>query len=177
MLGGWARLERGDARLALAKIRLGLETMEETGAHLWIQFTRYLLASALIAVGEPDEADELVDRELIKLSGTSGRWYEAELHRIKGSAQRARGNLAVAEACYGTAVAVAERQGALLCQLRAETDLASLRLAQGRNDEARARLAPFFASLSHDVESKDLLAARALLSETVKAGRGRRRRP
>jgi class 3 adenylate cyclase/predicted ATPase len=177
MLGGWARLEGGDARLALAKIRLALETMEETGAHLWIHFTRYLLASALIAVGEPDEADELVDRELIKLSGTSGRWYEAELHRIKGSAQRARGSLAVAEACYGTAVAVAERQGALLCQLRAETDLASLRLAQGRNDEARARLAPFFASLSHDVESKDLLAARALLSETVKAGRGKRRRP
>jgi class 3 adenylate cyclase/predicted ATPase len=176
MLGGWARLERGDARLALAKIRLALETMEETGAHLWIQFTRYLLACALIAADEPDEADEIVDRELIKLSGTSGRWYEAELHRIKGSAQRAGGNLAAAEACYGTAIAVAERQGALLCQLRAETDLASLRLSQGRSDEARARLAPLYASLSQDVESKDLVAARALLGETAKTGRGRRRR-
>jgi class 3 adenylate cyclase/predicted ATPase len=176
MLGGWARLERGDARLALAKIRLGLETMEETGAHVWIQFTRYLLASALIAASEPEEADEVVDRELTKISGTCGRWYEAELHRIKGNAQRARGNPAVAEACYGTAIAVAERQGALLCQLRAETDLASLRVAQGRNDEARTRLAPFFASLAHDVDSKDLQAARALLSDTVKGGRGKRRR-
>jgi UTP:GlnB (protein PII) uridylyltransferase len=74
-----------------------------------------------------------------------------------------------------TAIAVAERQGASLWQLRAENDLASLRQAQGRNDEARARLAPLYASLGHDVESKDLLATRALLGDVGKGKGGRRR--
>ena len=91
-------LDRGDARLALAKIRLALETMEETGAHVWIQFTRYLLASALLKTGEPDEAEAIADHELLKVAGTSGRWCEAELHRIKGNAQCARGHLALSTA-------------------------------------------------------------------------------
>jgi predicted ATPase len=173
MLSGWARLERGDARGALAGIRVSIETMEKTGAQIWVQFTRYLLAAALLAAGETEEAAEVVDHELLKLAGTSGRWYEAELHRIKGNVLRARGDLAAAEAGYGTAIAVAERQGASLWQLRAENDLASLRQAQGRNDEASARLAPLYASLAHDVGSRDLMVTRALLGETGKMGRRR----
>jgi predicted ATPase len=143
---------------------------------VWIQFTRYLLASALLKTGEPDEAEAIADHELLKVAGTSGRWCEAELHRIKGNAQHARGHLDAAEACFGIAIAVAERQGASLWQLRAENDLAALRRAQGRNDEVRARLAPLYASFGKDLESQDLLATRALLDEPVKTGRRRRTR-
>jgi len=172
MLGGWARLERGDPRLALAKIRLSIETMEETGAQIWVQFARYLLASALLAAGERYEAFEIADRERLKLAGTSGRWYEAELHRIKGKVLQAHGDLSPAEACYAAAIAVAERQGASLWQLRAENDLAALRHAQGRGDEAPARLAPLYASLGQDVESKDVAATRALLGGARTRGDG-----
>lgn len=176
MLGGWARLERGDARTALAEIRRSIETMEQTGAQIWVQFTRYLLAAALLAAEELGEAAEVLEHELLRIARTSGRWYEAELHRLMGSVQRARNDPAAAEACYMTAIAAAERQGASLWQLRAENDLASLRQAQGRIDDARARLAPFHASLGHDAESKDLLLTRALLGEAGKQrdGRGRR---
>jgi class 3 adenylate cyclase/predicted ATPase/energy-coupling factor transporter ATP-binding protein EcfA2 len=175
MLSGWARLERGDARGALADIRRSVETMEQTGAQIWVQFTRYLLASALIEAGENGEAAEVVDHELLKLARTSGRWYEAEFHRLRGSLLRARGDLAAAEAGYGTAIAVAERQGASLLQLRAENDLASLRQSQGRHDEARARLAPLYASLGNDVASKDMMVTKMLLGETGKKGSGRAR--
>jgi class 3 adenylate cyclase/predicted ATPase len=176
MLAGWALLERGDARQALVKIRRSLGMMEETGAHLWVQFTRYLLASALLASAELDEAAEVIEQGRLRLAGTSGRWYEAELHRLNGSLQRARGDRAAAEACYGTAIAVAERQGALLWQLRAENELASLWQAQGRIDDSRARLAPFYASLGGDAGSKDLETARTLLGEMGKKGNGRGRR-
>jgi predicted ATPase len=176
MFTGWTRLERGDARPALAEIRRCIETMEQTGAHIWVQFTRYLLASALLAAGELDEAAEVLEHEQLRLAATSGRWYEAELHRLKGNVQRARGDLAAAEACYGTAIAAGERQGALLWQLRAENDLASLLQAQGRTGEARARLAPLHASLGNDVPSKDLLVTRTLLGEAEKKGNGGRRR-
>jgi predicted ATPase len=172
MLAGWARLERGDTRQALADIRRSIGTMEETGAHIWVQFTRYLLASALLAAAELDEAAEVLGHERRRLAGTSGRWYEAELHRLAGNVQRTRGDHAGAAACYETAIAAAERQGALLWQLRAENDLSSLRHAQGRMDEARARLAPLYASLSHEVASKDLLTTRALLGEDREKGNG-----
>jgi predicted ATPase len=169
-MGGWARLERGDARQALAELRLGIEALEQTGALIWVPLTRYLLATALFQVDQPDGAVEIVNEELLKLADTSGRWYKAELHRIKGNIERARGEFAAAETCYETAIAVAESQGAALWQLRAENDLASLRCAQGRSAEARARLAPLYASLCHDVESKDLLTTEALLSGPVNTG-------
>jgi class 3 adenylate cyclase/predicted ATPase len=177
MLAGWARLERGDAKGALAGLRLSIETMEKTGAWTWVQFARYLFASALLAAGDLDEAADVAGLELVRLAGTSGRWYEAELHRLNGNVMRARGDAEAAEAWYGTAIAIAERQGALLWQLRAENDLASLRQKHGRYDEARARLAPFYASLGQDVTGKDLLTARALLGELARKGNASRRRP
>jgi class 3 adenylate cyclase/predicted ATPase len=167
MLSGWIRLELGDAGQAVADLRRGIETMEETGALAWVQFARYLLGAALLEVGEADEADDVVSRELLRLAGTSGRWYEAALHRIKGNAQRARGAFAAAEACYEKAMSVAERQGTSLWRLRAANDLASLLLAQGRSREVRNLLAPLCASLRSDTENKDLAAARAFLTAAL----------
>jgi tetratricopeptide (TPR) repeat protein len=178
---GWLRLEVGDARQAVADLRRAIETMEETGALTWVQFTRCLLGAALLEAGECDEAVDVINHEMLKLAGTSGRWYEAELHRVNGNAQRLRGDLAAAETCYQAAIAIAERSGALLWQLRAENDLATLCQAQGRNDEACARLAPLYAHLGRDVATKackDLQVTRALLGETGgKRNGGRRQRP
>jgi class 3 adenylate cyclase len=170
MLRGWAHLERGDARQALADIRGSIETMEQTGALLWIQFSRYLLTAALLAAGELDEAEGVVNHELSRLAGTSGRWYGAELHRIDGRLREARGDAAAARVCYGVAIALAERQGALLWQLRAATDLAVLLRggsgsADGGSDEACERLARLCASLGDGITSKDALAARAVLAD------------
>jgi predicted ATPase len=167
MLAGWIRLELGDVRQAVADLRRGIETMERTGALAWVQFARYLLGAALLETGEVDEADDVVSHELLRLADTSGRWYEAALHRIKGNAERARGDLAAAETSYETAISIAGRQGTLLWKLRALNDLASLLHAQGRGGEARDRLASLCASLHIDVENKDLAAARAFLADTA----------
>jgi predicted ATPase len=175
---GWLRLEAGDGRQAVTELRRAIETMEETGALAWVQFTRCLLGAALLEAGECDEAVDVINHEMLKLGGTSGRWYAAELHRVNGNAQRLRGDLAAAETCYQAAIAVAERSGALLWQLRAENDLATLRQAQGRNDEARARLAPLYAHLERGVATKackDLQVTRRLLGETGGKRNGGRR--
>jgi predicted ATPase len=67
------------------------------------------------------------------MAGTSGRWYEAELHRLRGDLLVREGaSSAAAEVCYETAIAVAGRQGARLWQLRASNALAELWCAQGR---------------------------------------------
>src|SRR5262249_44813458 len=116
MLGGWARLELGDARQALARIRLSIQAFGQTGTLIWIPFVRYLFATALIEVGQHNEAVKVVDQELLKLGGASGRWYEAELHRLKANVRRAQGDFTAAETSYETAIAVAERQRASLWQ-------------------------------------------------------------
>jgi class 3 adenylate cyclase/predicted ATPase len=167
LLRGWAKLELGDPQQALAEIRLSVEALKATGALIWSQFARYLLAAALFKSDKPDDAIAIVDRETLRLGGTSGRWYQPELYRLKGGLQRLRGETAAAETCYETAIAVAARQGACLWQLRAENNLASLRLAQGRFAEVHARLAPLYASLRHEARSIDLLEAEALLNETA----------
>jgi predicted ATPase len=170
MLAGWIRLELGDAGQAVADLRRGIETMEQTGALAWVQFARYLLGAALLEVGETNEADDVVSHELLRLAGTSGRWYEAAFHRVKGNVQRARGDFAAAEACLETAVSIAARQGTSLWQLRAANDLASLLHAQGRSGEARDLLAPLCASLRGGVGNKDLVSARAFLAGTAESG-------
>jgi tetratricopeptide (TPR) repeat protein len=139
--------------------------LEATGALIWVHFARYLLAAALFKANRTQEAIEELDQDLAKIAGTSGRWYEAELHRIKGGLLLARGEPDAAEACYLKAVAIATRQGARLWQLRAENDFASMRRIQGRFAEVRARLAPLYASFGNETAYPDVADAGHLLAD------------
>jgi class 3 adenylate cyclase/predicted ATPase len=141
MLRGWARCNLEDVEQGLPEIRKSVRALEATGALIWVQFARCLLAQTFAKAGQLADAMKLVDQILLMVAGTSGRWYEAELHRLKGDLLIHGGEpTAAAEACYETAITVAARQGAHLWHLRASNALASLRYAQGRPD-APARMA------------------------------------
>jgi predicted ATPase len=115
MLRGWARCNLEDVEQGLAEIRQSVKALEATGALIWVQFARYLLAQALAKAEQLTDAMKLVDQTLMMVAGTSGRWYEAELHRLKGDLLLHGGDsTAAAEACYERAIAVAARQGARL---------------------------------------------------------------
>ena len=90
-----------------------------------------------------DEAVELLDTALAKVGETGERWFEAELHRLKGEALEGTtiSNTAAAEACFLRAIRISHDQGAHLWQSRAVTSLARLWRDQGRNEEARDILA------------------------------------
>ena len=110
----------------------------------------------------------LIEEALDDLSPGSGRWYEADVHRLKGDLLLEAGQSpAAAEACYEAAIGVAVRQGARMWQLRATNRLASLWLTQGRVAEVQARLAPLCASFGNEGTSPHLAQARALLAETA----------
>jgi predicted ATPase len=167
MLRGWALLDLGDVERGLAEIRQSIDALEATGTLIWGQFARYLLADALARAGQSDAAMEQVDQILSQIRATSGRWYEAELHRFRGELLCAHGDAAAAEAGYERAIAVALRQGARLWQLRATNDLSALWRAQGRAADVRARLAPLYSTFAGAVASADLRQAKALLAETA----------
>jgi len=97
---------------------------------------------------------------------TDERAYEAELlHRVPGDLLNATGDQSGAERHYRQAIAVAERQGAKLFQLRASTSLARLWRDQGRQAEARDLLGPIYGWFTEGFDAPDLTDAKALMDE------------
>lgn len=163
MLRGWARLDLGDVKMGLAEIQQSVTALEATGALTWVHFARYLLAQALTKSRQSNDALELIDTSLNLVSCTSGRWYEAELHRLKGDALLDLGDFPAAESCYRAAITVSTRQGAKLWQLRAANALASLWRAQGNIEEAQSLIGPLRAAFGNVTSNADLERAEALL--------------
>ena len=163
LMRGWTEVELGDPERGLAEIRHATSALEATGAATWVQFARYLMAQALAKTGQSDAAREIVDATLLALRQTSGRWIEAELHRLRGDLLY-RCSPSAAEAAYEAAIKVAERQGARLWQLRAANALATLLQAQGDRRQARMRLASLCDTLDPSIAGTDLQRANVLLA-------------
>ena len=80
MLRGWASCNLGNMEEGLPELRKSVKALEATGALIWVQFARYLLAQAFVKAEQLTDAMKLVDQNLLMVAATSGRWYEAELH-------------------------------------------------------------------------------------------------
>ncbi|MFL5001779.1 MAG: AAA family ATPase [Xanthobacteraceae bacterium] len=169
LMRGWALLDLGDSHQGLSDIRQSLYELAAIGTVLWVQFGRYVLAQAMAKAGDGRGALGIIDEALSGITGDSGRWYAADLHRLKGDVLLEAGERAEAEACYEAAIALAARQEARLWQLRAMNSLASLWRAQGRMADLHARLGPLYASFDEATASPHLRQARALLAQTESA--------
>ena len=127
MLRGWAHLDLGQLELGLADVRNSISELQKTGTLIWMQFSHYLLARALAANGQLQEASDIIERLLGEFEASGGRWYEAEVRRLRGDILRLeRKPLSEVAACYDGAVAVARRQGAKMWELKAMQSLAAL---------------------------------------------------
>jgi predicted ATPase len=75
----------------------------------------------------------VLDEALALAEEMDERWWEAELHRLKGQflLSFTADNAAAAEACYQRAINVAQGQGAKSLELRAATSLTRLWHRQG----------------------------------------------
>jgi predicted ATPase len=93
------------------------------------------------------------------------RWFEAEVHRIRGDLLLSRGDRHEAQACYERAMAVARAQSARLFELRAANNLARLRRDQAQLDKARELLAPIYEWFTDGFDLADLTEARTLMQE------------
>ena len=166
MLRGWASCDRGNAEDGLPELRKSVKALEATGALIWVQFARYLLALAFAKAEQLADAMKVVDQILLTVAGTSGRWYEAELHRLKGDLLvRGDGSPAAAEICYERAIAIAVRQEARLWQLRASNALAGLWSTQGKIPEVNALLVPLSLRFDGTIVIPDLRRTKVLLAE------------
>jgi predicted ATPase len=104
--------------------------------------------------------------EALAYTHTTGeRFYEAELHRLKGELLLALSseNHLAAEACFQQALEVARRQQAKSLELRVAMSLSRLWQCQGKRAEARQLLAEIYGWFTEGFDTADLLEAKALL--------------
>jgi predicted ATPase len=94
------------------------------------------------------------------------RYYEAELHRLKGQLllQSAVSDVARAETYFHQALTLARRQQAKSLELRAAMSLARLWQQQGKRQDAHDLLAPVYHWFTEGFDTADLQDAKALLA-------------
>ena len=128
IMQGAAVAARGQGTAGLKQIQGGLDAYRASGAVFQRSYHLALLAEVLRAEGSQEEGLEAL-QEAVDLVETSGeRFYEAEIHRLKGElllAAPAEASTA-AEACFHKAIEIARAQKARSWELRAATSLARL---------------------------------------------------
>jgi predicted ATPase len=168
---GWALAELGDVEEGLSEIRQGMNAWLATGAEVAKPYFLALLADVERRLGECAEGLRGLDEGLAVMEELGDRFYEAELHRLKGELtlqqhREMEGCGAVeaqAEASYQRALQIAGDQSARAWELRAAMSLARLWQKQARREEARAILARSYEWFTEGLETRDLSEARALL--------------
>jgi predicted ATPase len=172
VLQGWTLAITGQAEAGITDIRQGLDTLQAMGTKTQRSHWLALLAEAQASAGQAEEGLSVLDEALALVEKTGERYYEAEIHRLKGELLLVQGDKTEAEAsfhqaesCFQHAVEVARRQQAKSWELRATVSLCRLWQKQGRMDEARQMLAEIYSWFTEGFDTPDLQEARELLEE------------
>ena len=119
--GGWVLAEHGRANDGIAQIEAGLDAYRATGASLFVPYFLALLGTKRGATGLPADGMGLLARALQIVGATGERWFEPELHRLKGELLLSlhRDATELAERSFLEALSVARSVGAKFLELRA----------------------------------------------------------
>jgi predicted ATPase len=126
-----------------------------------------LLASVHGRLDRAEEGLVATAEALTEVARTGERFWEAELHRLKGQLLLASdaANEPKAEACFHRAIEIARSQKAKSWELRAATSLARLWRDQGKPEHAHELLALIYGWFTEGFDTADLKDAKELLDE------------
>ncbi len=161
---GWALAQHGEARAGIELMSESLQRLRSFGTKEDLPMFLELLAQVYHSLGETDEGLECVQQAFEESEQAGLHCWLAELHRCRANLRLPESNDEEAEASLLAALEIAREQGALTFQLRAATDLARVYRGQGRLKAAADLLQPIFDRYDKDLETADLLDARALLT-------------
>jgi tetratricopeptide (TPR) repeat protein len=125
------------------------------------------LTSALIRLGNLEEALIIIDRAIEEESLHGESFRTPEVLRLKGVVLAATpgADPAEAEELLMRSGEIARAQSALSWELQAATSLAALWRKQGRSKEARDMLASVYGRFTEGFNTRDLITAKRLLDE------------
>ncbi len=165
---GSALAALGEPEAALEEMRRGRAEAEQLN-HSWMRpMTLRFEAQALATLGRFDAAIARLDEAVQAIAATDERWWEAEVHRVRGEINQQRGGATNdSAASFQRAIDVARRQKAKLFELRAATGLGSLWYENRKADQARNLIAPLYNWFTEGLDTPDLIGAKALLDEIL----------
>jgi predicted ATPase len=163
VLQAGALAAQGEAVEALAQLRTGKQRY--VMAWHFKQYALALLSMTQEQVGDHAAALEIIAAALAASEESGARWWDAEIHRLKGMVLLARHDAEGSEACFVHSKKVAQRQNARSLELRASTSLARLWRDQGKHTEAHDLLAPVYGWFTEGFDTLDLKEAKALLEQ------------
>lgn len=170
--GAWASIlaayakacDRPRAEL-IAELDDAIERFTSTGARLRLPYYRALLADICLRAHEPERGLREIEHGLAAARENNERWWDAELHRLRGALLIARGaGASEGDAAYRRALQIASAQKAKSLELRVAISLAQLWRASPQSTETRNLLAQTLGSFSEGFETPDLVSARSLLA-------------
>ena len=129
---GWAQAIEGDPASGASLLRQALARWTATGSRVTTPLFLGLLAEAEQLAGRPAEALRILDDALAQTNRSGERYFDAELHRLRGESLAAvsPSGAADAEAAFATSIELARRQNAKLFEDRAIASLDRIRGAQ-----------------------------------------------
>jgi adenylate cyclase len=159
---GWALALQGRAEDGIAELREGLAGLAAFGNRAGAGETLGCLAEAQLLAGQVTEGLATMEEALTAVP--EERIHIPELLRLRGELRAAAGaDAATVEASFTEAIAFAREIGTKLVELRATTSLARFLARHGRRNEARALLAPLYATFTEGFDTPDLHDAKVLL--------------
>ena len=100
------------------------------------------------------------------LIGQNGeRFWEVELHRIKGELLQQNGTEEEAESCFQTALNLAQQRSEKSLELRVAMSLSKLYQSQNRGEEVKPVLVQIYQWFTEGFNTVDLQAARKLIGK------------
>ena len=128
VLRGWARSASGDTAEGISWIEGGIRDYQATGAALRLPYFLSLKAEALHLADRPVEALEAIKEAEVIAERSEGRWWCAEMHRLRGVFLATLGaDETQIEASFCEAIRIAREQKSISLEKRAEETYAEYR--------------------------------------------------
>jgi DNA-binding SARP family transcriptional activator len=150
----------------IERLRGAITAFKASGARLRLPYYLSLLAQVCEKAERAEEGLACIDEALAEARTHNERWWDAELHRLRGELLLMHGaDASDVEAALLRAIEIARSQQARSLELRATMSLARLWIAQHRSDDARGRLRDVYTWFTEGFDTPDLQAARLLLAQ------------
>ena len=163
---GRAQVEVGNIEIGLANLQAGLQGFRAAGHISNLTIFLAMQAQAFGIAGRNDEGLNSLCEAFHLADETGERFYEAELHRLRGELLlAASGAEDEVESCFQKALKIAREQEAKSLELRAATSLAQLWTRQGKASQARQMLGAVYNWFREGFDTPDLQKARVLMDE------------
>jgi class 3 adenylate cyclase/predicted ATPase len=166
-LQGWLLVEQGHQEAGITQMIKTLATEQAIAPLGRNAHWAAVLSEAYKKAGRTLDGLKLLDKAVATGQQSECRYYEAELHRIKGELllEQATADEQQAEACFQNALKVSRSQSAKSLELRAAMSMSRLWQRQERKPDARRLLGDIYGWFTEGFDTADLKQAKLLLHE------------